>query len=197
MEEPMNRSQAIALLLLATAVFGSAQNKKKHSDVSAVFMNAKYFYVEAQAGDVMRPGLFPEDRQAIFDVQNGVQDWKRYTLATSRDQAELVFVVRKGRAAAGQVGVGVPGGPRPQGPPTQSRPPGQPQDDDGVGVGAEVGPSDDMLQVYTTNPDGKLIGPVWNREMREGLDGPDVPLLRQLRIAVEKAYPIQPAPNQP
>jgi hypothetical protein len=54
-----------------------------------------------------------------------------------------------------------------------------------------------MLQVYTTNPDGKLIGPVWNREMREGLDGPDVPLLRQLRIAVEKAYPSQPAPKQP
>ena len=38
----MNRSQAIALLLLATAVFGSAQNKKKPSDVSAVFMNARY-----------------------------------------------------------------------------------------------------------------------------------------------------------
>jgi hypothetical protein len=190
----MNRFQTIALLLLTTAVFGSAQNKKKHSDVSAVF------YVEAQAGDVMRPGLFPEDRQAIFDVQNGVQDWKRYTLATSRDQAELVFVVRKGRAAAGQVAVGIPGGPRPQGsqgPPTQGRQPGQPQEDDGVGVGAEVGPSDDMLQVYTTNPDGKLIGPVWNREMRDGLDGPEVPLLRQLRIAVEKAYPMQPAPKQP
>jgi hypothetical protein len=196
----MNRSRAIALLLLAVSVFGSAQNKKKHSNVSAVFMNAKYFYVEAQAGDVMRPGLFPEDRQAIFDVQDGMQDWKRYTLTTSRNQADLVFVVRKGRAAAGQVGLGIPGGPRPQGSEgqqTQGRQAGQPQIDDGVGVGAEVGPSDDMLQVYTTNPDGKLIGPVWNREMKDGLDEPEVPLLRQLRIAVEKAYPIQPAPKQP
>jgi len=193
----MNRSRAIALILLAAAVLGSAQNKKKHSDVSAVFMNAKYFYVEAQAGDVMRPSLFPEDRQAIFDVQNGVQDWKRYTLATRRNQADLVFVVRKGRAAPGQAGLGIPGGPRSPDPPTQSRQPGQAQDDDGVGVRAEVGPSDDMLQVYTTNPDGQLMGPVWNREMRDGLDGPQVPLLRQLRIAVEKAYPIQPAPKQP
>ena len=196
----MNRSRALASVLFAAAIFGSAQNKKKHSDVSGVFMNAKYFYVEAQAGDVIRPGLFPEDRQAIFDVQNGVQDWKRYALATSRNQADLVFVVRKGRAAAGQVGVGIPGGPRPQGsqgPPTQSRQPGQSPDDEGVGGGAEVGPGDDVLQVYTTNPDGKLIGPVWNREMRDGLDGPEVPLLRQLRIAVEKAYPSQPAPKQP
>jgi hypothetical protein len=148
-------------------------------------------------GDVMRPSLFPEDRQAIFDVQNGVQDWKRYTLATRRNQADLVFVVRKGRAAPGQAGLGIPGGPRSPDPPTQSRQPGQAQDDDGVGVRAEVGPSDDMLQVYTTNPDGQLMGPVWNREMRDGLDGPQVPLLRQLRIAVEKAYPIQPAPKQP
>ena len=196
----MIRSRALALVLFAAAILGSAQNKKKHSDVSAVFMNAKYFYVEAQAGDVIRPGLFPEDRQAVFDVQNGVQDWKRYALATSRNQADLVFVVRKGRAAAGQVGVGIPGGPRPQGsqgPPTQSRQPGQSPDDEGVGGGAEVGPGDDVLQVYTTNPDGKLIGPVWNREMRDGLDGPEVPLLRQLRIAVEKAYPSQPAPKQP
>ena len=196
----MIRSRALALVLFAAAILGSAQNKRKHSDVSAVFMNAKYFYVEAQAGDVIRPGLFPEDRQAVFDVQNGVQDWKRYALATSRNQADLVFVVRKGRAAAGQVGVGIPGGPRPQGsqgPPTQSRQPGQSPDDEGVGGGAEVGPGDDVLQVYTTNPDGKLIGPVWNREMRDGLDGPEVPLLRQLRIAVEKAYPSQPAPKQP
>jgi hypothetical protein len=197
----MRCSQGMALLLLALAAFDSAQIKaKKHSDVSAVFANAKYVYVEAQAGDVMRPGLYPEDRQAIADVQDGLQDWNRYTLATSRKQADLVFIVRKGRAAGVQTQVGVPAAPRPQGsqgPPTQSRQPGQTPDDEGVGAGAEVGPSDDMLQVYTTNPDGKLIGPIWNREMRDGLDGPQVMLLRQLRVAVEKTYPGQPAPKQP
>ena len=63
-------------------------------------------------------------------------------------------------------------------------------------VGAEAGPSDDMPRVFTTNPDGKLIGPVWNRELKDGLDGPTVLLLQQLRAAVEKAYPSQ-TPNQP
>jgi hypothetical protein len=194
----MRRFHAIALLLLALAALNCAQIKaKKHSDISAVFANAKYVYVEAQAGDIMRPGLYSEDRQAIGDMQDGLRDWNRYTLATGRKQADLVFIVRKGRTAGAQTQVGIPSGPRPQGsqgPATQSRQPGQMPDEDGMGVGADVGPSDDMLQVYTTNPDGKLIGPIWNREMKDGLDGPAGLLLQQLRAAVEKEYPNQPPP---
>jgi hypothetical protein len=202
----MRRFHAVALLLLALVALDCVQVKaKKHSDVSAVFANAKYVYVEAQAGDIMRPGLYPEDRQAIVDVQGGLQDWNRYTLATGRKQADLVFIVRKGRETGAQAQVGVPSAPRQQGsqgPPTQSRQPGQMSNDDGMGVGAEVGPSDDILQVYSTNPDGKLIGPVWTREMKDGLAGPAVLLLQQLRAAVEKEYPSQPqgqppAPKQP
>jgi len=137
--ELMRAYRAIALLMLAVPTFIFAQKSKKHSDVSAVFMNARYVYVEAESGDITRPGLYPEDRKA-------------------------------------------------------SR--GQGQGDDGFGVGAEAGPSDDMLRVFTTNPDGKLIGPVWYRELKDGLDGPTVLLLQQLRAAVEKAYPSQ-TPNQP
>jgi|HubBroStandDraft_6_1064221.scaffolds.fasta_scaffold483751_1 hypothetical protein len=201
----MKAHQAIALFMLAAPVFALAQQKpKKHSDVSAVFMNARYVYVEAQAGDITRPGLYPDDRQAIADVQDGIEDWQRYRIVTRREEADLVFIVRKGRMVGEQNRVGLSGGPpRPQNPTTQNRQPGQGpgQDDDGFGVGAEVGPSDDMLRVYTTNPDGKLIGPVWNREMKDGLDGPTVVLLLQLRTAVEKAYPTQtpsqPAPKKP
>ena len=55
-------------------------------------------------------GLLPEDRQAISDVQNEIQDWGRYKLALDRHDADLVFVVRKGRLAkrdaAWRIGVG-------------------------------------------------------------------------------------------
>ena len=201
----MKADRVIALFLLAMPAIVLAQKTKKHSDVPAVFMNARYVYVEAQAGDITRPGLYPDDRQAIADVQDGIEDWQRYRIVTRKEEADLVFIVRKGRVVGTQVGVGVPGGgQRPQGSPTQNpqnRQPGLGQDDDGVGVGAEVGSSDDTLRVFMTTPDGQLIGPVWDREMKDGLEGPTVLLLRQLRAAVEKAYPSpppgQPAPKKP
>jgi len=93
----MRAYRAIALLMLAVPTFIFAQKSKKHSDVSAVFMNARYVYVEAEAGDITRPGLYPEDRQAIADAQEGIQDWDRYHLVTRREEADLAFIVRKGR----------------------------------------------------------------------------------------------------
>jgi len=55
-----------------------------------------------------------------------------------------------------------------------------------------------MLRVYIVNGDGKLSGPLWTREMQDGLDAPGLMLLQQLRAAVERAYPTQPpAPKQP
>jgi hypothetical protein len=156
----MQAYRAIVLFMLAAPAFIFAQQKtKKHSDVPAVFQNARYVYAEAEAGDITRPGLYPEDREAIADVQQGIQDWDRYHLVTRREDADLVFIVRKGRMVSEQNRLGISGGPpRQQGPTTQNRQPGQGQGDDGFGVGAEVGSSDDMLRVFTTNPDGKLMG---------------------------------------
>jgi hypothetical protein len=51
-----------------------------------------------------------------------------------------------------------------------------------------VGEPDDMLRVYIPN-DGKLTSIVWDRTMEGGLDAPSVQLVRQLKAAVEKAYP--------
>lgn len=196
----MKLARIFFFLMIAAPLISDAQHKsKKHSDVSAVFEQAHFVYVQAMDGDVMKPSLYPEDRQAISDVQDGIRDWGRYSLAIRREDADLVFMVRVGRALGeqnrGGISVGRP--PNPNGP---NRQPGQQQPPDegtGVGIGTELGPSDDMLRVFTTNPDGKLIGPIWHREMPDGLDGPTVPLLRQLRAAVEQAYPTQPAPKHP
>ncbi len=187
----MRISRVVVLAVLAAPML-TAQTKQKKSDVSAVFANARYVYVRAQDGDIMRPSLYPEDRDAISDVQDGVRAWDRYALTISREHADLIFVVRKGRMVAAQTHVGISSGPMSPG--GQPRQPGQlPGNSDEVGVGGEVGPSDDILQVFTTDPNGKMVGPIWHREMRDGLNAPAVPLLQQLRAAVDKAYPKQTA----
>jgi len=198
----MKRCKSIGLLLILIPALGLAQQKtKKHNEVSAAFQNAHFVYVESVDGDAMKPGLFPVDHQAIFDVQDAVRDWNRYALAYRREQADLVFVVRKGRIASAQTFPGVPAGTRLPGGQTQGRAPGQAggqaEDPDGVGKEAEVGPENDMLRVYLVSSDGKLSGPLWTREIKDGLDAPQLVLFQQLRTAVERAYPSQPPGKQP
>jgi len=194
----MKRCNAIALLLILIPSLALAQQKaKKHNDVPAVFQYAHFVYVEAVDGDLMKPGLYPADRQAIVDVQDNLREWNRYALANRREDAELVLVVRKGRLASAQVHAGVSVGTRQPtgGNPTSSPTPGQGgTGGDGVGVGAEgeVGPENDMLRVYLVSSDGELTGPIWTREIQDGLDPPTVLLIQQLRTAVERAYPSQP-----
>jgi hypothetical protein len=193
----MRACQSISLLLLLIPVCVQAQNKKKHSDVPAAFENAHYVYVQAQEGDITRPGLYPEDRQAISDVLDGLEAWNRYTVVVSKDHADLIFMVRKGRLVGAQGHGGISGGTGQIGLPPQNRQPGQFPDGASIGAGTEVGPGDDLLEVFTTNPAGKLIGPIWQRELKDGLDAPAVLLLRQLKESVERAYPNPPAKKQP
>ncbi len=180
-------------LVVCFLIVTLAQSKPKKPDVSAVFQNARYVYVEAVDGDLLQPSLYPEDRQAISDVQDSVRVWNRYAIALDRNEADLVIVVRKGRLAGAQLHGGISGGTRTQ--------PGQPPNPDSgggpslqggrsaeVGAGGEVGPDVDILRIYIQN-DGKLTGMVWSREQDGGLDAPGVPLIAQLRAAVEHAYP--------
>jgi hypothetical protein len=90
------------LLLLLLLFSGPAQSKKKDPDIPALFRQAHYVYVEAVDGDEFNPRLYPEGRQAIADVGHALQTWKRYVLTIRRQDADLVFVVRKGRLAAAQ-----------------------------------------------------------------------------------------------
>jgi hypothetical protein len=101
------------LILLASLAFPLAQAKPKKPVVPpAIFGQAKYVYVETQEGDAFTPGLLPEDRQAIFDVEKAIRNWNRYELTPRPDQAELVFVVRTGRLASAGVHAGLSTGTR-------------------------------------------------------------------------------------
>jgi hypothetical protein len=92
-----------APLLICFLIVTSGQSKPKKPDVPAVFQNARYVYVEAVDGDILKPGLYPEDRQAITDVQDSIRAWNRYAIALNRGEADLVIVVRKGRLAGAQL----------------------------------------------------------------------------------------------
>ena len=189
----MKALKLAAPLLVCFLIVTLAQSKPKKPEVPAVFQNARYVYVEAVDGDLLKPGLYPEDRQAISDVQDSIRAWNRYAIALNRNEADLVIVVRKARLAGAQVHGGVSGGTRTQ--------PGQAPNPDSsggpilqggrsaeVGAGAEVGPDVDLLRIYIQN-DGELTGTVWSREQDGGLDAPAVPLIAQLKAAVEHAYP--------
>ena len=111
-EAAMKVITSVALALLLVAPLAHAKDKKK-KDLPAIFNSARFVYVQAEDGDVMKPGLIPEDRDAISDVQNVLRDWNRYAVTLHPNQADLIFIVRKGRIASaqGHGGIGTGTGP--------------------------------------------------------------------------------------
>lgn len=185
----MTPSRIAVLLLFLLALPARPQHKSKKPALPAVFDQARFVYVEAVDGQEFDPGLNPDDRQAIADVRDAVRQWNRYTLAARREDADLVIVVRKGRAIEGKVGVILGSTTGPPGNPSRG------QNGTGVGVvgGGEAGTPDDLFEICQLNPNGMLSTPLWMRTFPDGLDGPKVMLFEQFKEAVEKAYPVKPA----
>ena len=176
-----------------------AQTKKKHA-VSAAFNNARFAWVETIDGsDAFSPAIVPEDRQALEDVEDALNDWKRYVITTRRGDADLVFVIRKGRIVAANLGGTVGSGPGPMGQPAPGQRPLSTPGISGPGIsaGVEVGSPDDLLQVRMLNPDCTLGSMIWERQFPNGLNAPQVSLIEQLRKAVEHDYPLNAPPPQP
>lgn len=194
----MKSSAVLALVLLPTLTLAQNQNTKK--TVPAVFNNARYVWVESMDGDIFTPTLLPADRHAIIVVQNALERWGRYVLCTDRKEAELIFVVRAGRAGEASTGVGVgnPGTEQPDSRnPRQKQPPDWSSPDSmgsevpmgtKVMVGGAAGPPNDLLKVVAGN-DPENSTQVWLRSEKNGLGSPNVPLFQQLKKAVDHDYP--------
>jgi hypothetical protein len=195
----MKSHRATVLLLIVLPALAVSAKDKKQQSLPAVFGQARYVYVEAVNGREFDPNLDAADREAIADVRDALRAWGRYTYTTEREQADLVFVVRKGRIAEGDVGVS--NSPFPQTVPAGAPNAGS-QRGAGpvVSAGAEMGPRDDLFEVCQMNPNGKVSGPLWQHSMPDGLTAPRITLFQQFKEAVEKAYPLHPAsppPSQP
>ena len=52
-----------------------------------------------------------------------------------------------------------------------------------------MGSPDDFLFVDAVNPNGRRDARIWMQSRRDGLNTPEMPLFKQLKDAVDKAYP--------
>jgi hypothetical protein len=195
----MRRNLPAFVLLLAITGSAPATAKPKKPSVPEAFETANTVFVEARDDhDITDIWLDPDDRKAVLDIQDGIQDWGRYTLSRSRRDADLILVVYKGRVVRDQPNSGAPGSPRL---PVGHLPIQDPSDpsQSGTNTGSPDGLTQekDQLWVYTIQSDGKLKGPIWRSEQERGLNGPDALLLLRLKDEVEKAYPSAPAKQQP
>ncbi|MGD0631700.1 MAG: hypothetical protein ABR987_20410 [Terracidiphilus sp.] len=106
----MRRNLPAFVLLLAITGSAPATAKPKKPSAPEAFETAHTVFVEARDDhDITDIWLDPDDRKAILDVQDGIQDWGRYTLSRSRRDADLILVVYKGRVVRDQSNSGAPG----------------------------------------------------------------------------------------
>jgi hypothetical protein len=186
----MKTIKSVALTLALLVVSGSAYGKK-NQDAPPAFGTAKSVYVQAESGDYTKPGITSADRQAIQNVQDALKSWNRYTLAAHAEQADLVFVVRKGTPVGGaEDDGGLRGGTQAAsgrgGSSTSASA-------DRMGTSMQASVDEDRLRVYAVGANGKLDGPIWTREITNGLDQPGVAIIQQLRMTVERTFPATPA----
>ena len=190
----------IAILLLVTIPI-LAQDKKRRPYIPEQFATAKSVYVETRDGGIDNIQLPREDRNAILDAQDAIQDWGRYTLAPARIDADLIFVVYRGKFTRDPPNGG-PSATQRNAPNSPGHPPVyNPSDASQSSTTGAIpdGPTreKDDLRVYTLDSKGKLQGPLWHSEQENGLQGSNSLLLKRLRDDVEKAYPANPANKQP
>jgi hypothetical protein len=181
--------RCLFLLLLGSLsllIVTDARAKNQKETLPAVFRNAVFVYVRAYNGDALNPHVIPDDRDAIYRVEQGLKAWNRYSIVYERDRADLVFLVRKGRLASVTPGVEVGIGRHPQNRSPSPADPTSSDDSVGVGVDAEAGPPDDLLSIYLETPSGALL---WSHSLKGGLDAPGLPLLQRIEHEVDTTYP--------
>jgi len=163
-----------SLAVVAMCFFASFAVAKDKNSFPKQIVAAKYVLVTSYFGENLADARVPPmDRQAVADVQDAIRDWGRYTLVYERNAADLILLVRKGRIANANDGVGIHVGSNI---PTAV----------GPVYGADAGDPDDMIAIYNASL-GTNTAPIWRDRMSNGLDRPDMKLIRELRKKVEAA----------
>jgi hypothetical protein len=127
---------------------------------------------------VFGTSVSPEDRDAVNNVVDALQNWGLYKVAVRPNQADLVIFVRTGRASRSYNGVHVQTGRTDPNAPSPSATGGAGRD------GIAAGPDEDMFWVYWRSTDGKLNGPIWQQNLKDGLDTPTLVLFQNFKDAV-------------
>ncbi len=167
----MYRRAPFALAIVLASMLAVATGKPK---LPEVITHARYVLVTTMDGGTGSARMFPDDRQALVDVQDAVQKWGQYKLAYQREDADLIFLVRKGRKQETRSGVHIHAGSS------------WPAPTVGTDGRTETGDPEDTLTVYDAK-EGIDSAPLWRGRMHDGLNPPDLKLVQQLRSEVERS----------
>jgi hypothetical protein len=145
-----------------------------------------------------------ENRVAQDEVEKALMNWGRFSPVMDAQTADLVIAVRKGHGTAVTPTIGGVGSDRPvimqpseggirmggqRGTPSPVSDPtlGGPQQT-GPHPRTEIGPSEDMFEVYRGGVEYPLDSPpVWRYSAPDALSSPSIPAVTRFRKAIEEA----------
>lgn len=206
-------ASALLVALLVASIAPAKDKDKKKPLISPDVLRAHtaLVVIDPDAGEPLdQPSANANARMA---VEKALLEWGRFDLLSEGQETDLIIVVRTGNGRAMQPTVkGGPIGQRPgygestdstirigashgQPPPLQ----GQTIPDPGRGphVSNQVGPSEDMFEVYRGNISNPLDStPVWRYIAKDCLREPKVTAVEEFRKAIAEAEKPQ-VPKQP
>jgi hypothetical protein len=183
------------LIILATTSLAPAKNKKKQPLPDYV-LKAQTVAVVIRP-DAGEPLTNPRANQtARDDVKNAITEWRRFTLISDPQTADLIIAVRKGYANGPTVR-NSPADEQPMSLPTgvpagqHGRTPGLTRGgpvDTGPRITNEAGLSEDSFEVYMGGVDYPLDAPpVWRYIAKDALSSPQVAAVEQFRNAINES----------
>jgi hypothetical protein len=200
----MSVRRSVVLLVVPLLLVSKADAKSKKKQLlpeDVLRAETVLVVINPEAGEPLKSPA--ANRTAQEDVEKAIMKWGRLRLVMGPETADLVIAVRKGHAA----------GPTIKNSPVDDRPviyeptdggarvgvqTGRPPDltNPGLGgsgprtpsVGKEVGPSEDMLEVYRGRVEYPLDAPpVWRYMAKDALKGPQVDAVEQFRKLVTES----------
>ena len=192
------------LILFSISIYPAQAKNKKKQQLPDVVLNAQRVLVVIRP-DAAEPLTNPRaNLNAQNEVERAISKWHRFDLVMESTTADLVIAVSKGHTGgptisnmpddrpvvvqpSGIPGAGVRIGGR-QGQPPDLTASGAGSQDRGPQLGSQIGPSEDMFEVYLGGIDYPLDAPpIWRYTAKNALDGPQVAAVEQFRKAIEES----------
>jgi hypothetical protein len=194
----------LLVLLFSISIYPVQAKNKKKQQLPDIVLNAQRVYVVIRP-DAAEPLTNPRaNLNAQNEVERAISKWHRFDLVMESTTADLVIAVSKGHTGgptignmpddrpvvvqpSGMPGAGVRIGAQ-QGRPPDLTEPGIGPQDRGPQLGSQIGPSEDMFEVYLGGIDHPLDAPpIWRYSAKNALNGPQVAAVEQFRKAIEES----------
>ncbi len=192
---------SMVFFLLLLILPADAKNKKKQFLPDTVLKAQRVLVViRPDAGEPLTDPM--ANRTAQDEVERAISKWGRLDLVMEAQTADLVIAVRKGHAGGPTIsnspvdnrpvvfqpsGGGVRIGGQ-QGRPPDLTNPGLGPEDSGPRLGTQIGPSEDIFEVYLGGIKDPLDAPpIWRYSAKNALNGPQVAAVEQFRKAIEES----------